>query len=252
MSNFRDCFTLDPDERRWFVLFFEGVKKEQQYFRDLYSWLENGGFEICYHFLKLFPIPAWYDPKEEPPKTEWFYEVCDMSRNEMATQLDELHHRGIALFKPDTIQIDGEGEHLPMELICPKHFVEYLKMHYPVLRDLKLMMFVRWLTDKGARKIAQDIRWINDDKITLWAWKDVDKYKAMKLTDLRKHYAEPRPGQFQNVTHWQTLHAQKLWEEQKKKDAEKKKEKEDERVSKDFEYSEETKEKEDYDKNRPF
>jgi hypothetical protein len=223
------------------------VKKEQQYFRDLYNWLENGGFEICYYFLKMFPIPAWYDPKEEPPKTEWFYEVCDMSRNEMATQLDELYHRGIALFKPDGIKIDGEGDPLPMELICPKHFVEYLKHKYYELKDLKLMMFVRWLTDKGARKVAQDVRWINDTKITLWAWTNVDKYKSMPLTDLRKHYAEPRGGPGMSHCHWQTLHAQKVWEEKKKKEAEKKKEK-DEKVSKDFEYSTEAEEIE----NEPF
>jgi hypothetical protein len=169
-----------------------------------------------------------------------------MSRNEMATQLDELHHRGIALFKPDTIQIDGEGEHLPMELICPKHFVEYLKMHYPVLRDLKLMMFVRWLTDKGARKIAQDIRWINDDKITLWAWTNVDKYKAMPLTELRKYYAEPMKAQFTTQTHWQTLHAQKVWEEEKKKREEKEKKKAN--TSEDFQYSKVAEEEE----NEPF
>ena len=78
----------------------------------------------------MFPIPAWYDPKEEPPKTEWFYEVCDMSKNEMSTLLDELYHREIALFKPRTIQIDGQGEHVPMELVCPKHYVEYLKNKY--------------------------------------------------------------------------------------------------------------------------
>ena len=73
-----------------------------------------------------------------------------------------------------------------MELVCPKHYVEYLKLHYPVLAHLKLQMFTRWLTDKGARKIAQDIRWINDDKITLWAWTNVDKYRALQLTELRK------------------------------------------------------------------
>ena len=253
MSNFRDCFTLDPDERRWFVLFFEGVKKEQQYFRDLYSWLENGGFEICYYFLKMFPIPAWYDPKEEPPKTEWFYEVCDMSRNEMATQLDELLHRGVGLFKPDTIQIDGEGEELPMELVCPKHFVEYLRNKYFELQHLKLQMFVRWLTDKGARKVAQDVRWINDNKITLWAWRDVDKYKAMKLTDLRKLYAEPRGGPTNIHTYWQTLHKQKVWEEEKKKKEEEKNKKgeKDETppdTSEDFEYSTDAEDKE----NVPF
>ena len=246
MSNFRDCFTLDPDERRWFVLFFEGVKKEQQYFRDLYNWLENGGYEICYYFLKMFEIPNWYDPREAPPKTEWFYEVCDMSKNEMATQLDELYHRGISLFKPDGIQIDGKGDAVPMELVCPKHFVEYLKLKYFELKDLKLQMFTRWLTDKGARKVAQDVRWINDNKITLWAWRDVDKYKAMKSTDLRKLYAEPRLGENKSFTHWQTLHAQKVWEEKKRKNAEK--EGKTPNASEDFEYSTEAEE----DENLPF
>jgi hypothetical protein len=108
------------------------------------------------------------------------------------------------------------------------------------------MMFVRWLTDKGARKIAQDIRWINDDKITLWAWTNVDKYKAMPLTELRKYYAEPMKAQYTTQTHWQTLHAQKVWEEEKKKREEKEKKKAN--TSEDFQYSKVAEEEE----NEPF
>ena len=63
---------------------------------------------------------------------------------------------------------------------------------------------------------------------------------------VRKYYAEPMKAQFTTQTHWQTLHAQKVWEEEKKKREEKEKKKAN--TSEDFQYSKVAEEEE----NEPF
>ncbi|MCI0598595.1 MAG: DUF5906 domain-containing protein [Beijerinckiaceae bacterium] len=90
-----DGIFLPADDRRHFVAWSDLVKEdfEAEYWNNLWSWYEHGGFTSVAAFLCNLDISG-FDPKAPPPKTQAFWEIVDASSApedaELADVLDEL------------------------------------------------------------------------------------------------------------------------------------------------------------------
>jgi len=95
---------LPADDRRHYVAWSDCSKDDfkESYWRDLWEWYDNGGFEHVTAYLQTLDISN-FDPKEPPPKTAAFWEIVDAGRApedaEMADALDKLNN-------PDAVTID--------------------------------------------------------------------------------------------------------------------------------------------------
>lgn len=70
LTNWRDACPIDDDERRWGVFYTAQQKAEHiardgmdgDYFPNLYTWLDAGGYAVVTHYLANFPLRAEMDP----------------------------------------------------------------------------------------------------------------------------------------------------------------------------------------------
>jgi Bifunctional DNA primase/polymerase, N-terminal len=65
----------------------------REYFKPLYDWYENGGFEAVSYYLHTLDVTD-YEPKAPPPKTAAWYEIVESSidpaTNELVTVLEKM------------------------------------------------------------------------------------------------------------------------------------------------------------------
>jgi hypothetical protein len=86
---------LPADDRRHFVAWSEKTKDDftDEYWKELWGWYENGGYEAVAAFLREFSLSD-FNPKAPPPKTAAFWQIVDASRApedaEMADALEGL------------------------------------------------------------------------------------------------------------------------------------------------------------------
>ncbi len=94
-----DGMYLAGDDRRHFVAWSECQQSEQRrdfedgYFSSLWSWYEQGGFEIVAHYLRTLDLTG-FDPKAPPRKTEAFWAIVNAhhapENAELADVIDRL------------------------------------------------------------------------------------------------------------------------------------------------------------------
>jgi hypothetical protein len=69
------------------------IAEDEDYWRKLYHWYDNGGFENVAAYLATLDLSN-FNPKAPPPKTEWFWELVEASRapedSDLADALDHL------------------------------------------------------------------------------------------------------------------------------------------------------------------
>jgi hypothetical protein len=94
-TNHKDAIAVPPDDRRYLVNWSPRVQADflEQYWRDLWSWYEDGGFDHVAAYLRGLDLSD-FNPKSPPPKTTAFWEFVDASRApenaELADILDAL------------------------------------------------------------------------------------------------------------------------------------------------------------------
>jgi len=90
-----DGIYLPADDRRHFVAWANLTKEdfEDSYWRDLYRWYDNGGFEHVAAYLASVDLSG-FNAKAPPPKTLAFWEIVDASRApedaELADVIDKM------------------------------------------------------------------------------------------------------------------------------------------------------------------
>lgn len=90
---------LPPDDRRHFVAWSNKTKEDfdTNYWRKLWDFYGNGGYEAIYKFLLEYNIST-FDPKAPPPKTQSFYDMMAASQDpadaEMADALETIERPG--------------------------------------------------------------------------------------------------------------------------------------------------------------
>lgn len=86
-----DGIYLPADDRRHFVAWSDAVKEDfsEAYWRGLWAWYANGGFEHVAAYLAGLDISA-FDPKVPPPKTEAFWHIVDAARSPEESELAEI------------------------------------------------------------------------------------------------------------------------------------------------------------------
>jgi hypothetical protein len=97
-------FYLPANDRRHFVAWSDRKREEfgDQYWNELYSWYQNGGYEIVADFLWSVDLTEW-NPKAPPPQTPAFWEIVQATASsedaELADALD-------AMGRPDVVMLD--------------------------------------------------------------------------------------------------------------------------------------------------
>ena len=90
-----DGIYLPADDRRHYVAWSELTKDDfdDSYWRDLYRWYDNGGFEHVAAYLASVDLSG-FNAKAPPPKTLAFWEIVDASRApedaELADVIDKM------------------------------------------------------------------------------------------------------------------------------------------------------------------
>jgi Family of unknown function (DUF5906) len=99
-----DGIYLPADDRRHMVAWSNLTSDAfaADYFRELYRWYGNGGYQHVAAYLAALDITG-FDPKAPPPKTQAFWEIANANRapedSELADVLDELE-------QPDVLTLD--------------------------------------------------------------------------------------------------------------------------------------------------
>ena len=96
-TNSRDSLFLPPDDRRYFVAWstLEKTDFSENYWREFYAWLDNGGKEIVAHYLGTLDLSG-FDPKAPPPKTRGWSQIvrssCSPDDSDMRDALERLNN----------------------------------------------------------------------------------------------------------------------------------------------------------------
>ncbi|WP_010323013.1 DUF5906 domain-containing protein [Marinobacterium stanieri] len=77
LSNNTQPLELDYGDRRYLALFM-GQPKPRAYYAELGEWVESGGVELFYNWLKTIPLGN-FGPHTQPPMTEAKESLIDMS-----------------------------------------------------------------------------------------------------------------------------------------------------------------------------
>lgn len=109
LSNHNDALTLEPSDRRIFVMRAAEKKKPQSYYDKLGKWAANGGAgSVLNHLLRL-PIKT-YNPAGDAPMNEYKRDIIHFSADDNAVLVD------LMLNDPGPFFADKDGKFIGPEL----------------------------------------------------------------------------------------------------------------------------------------
>ena len=175
-SNNPRPITLTKLARRYHIIKCDQLAKPPEYYNTLWNWLENEeGFEKLYDFLMGYDISD-FNPNAEPPKTVAFFDLVDATQTPLDLELDSLYQSNSWPFTDKSC------------LISPRHLKDALTR---IKINPSINQICDWLGKNGFVNLEKQIEWTNDQKPTVWANGEVDKWKELKPKDLRNFYLQP-------------------------------------------------------------
>ena len=98
-SNHRNAITLKGDSRRWFCHYIEQKPKEELF--DKLIAMQRNAPGVLLKYLKEYDISDW-KPHKEPPKTDFFYEICEATDNMAHKWLENRYRSDMPPFHPES------------------------------------------------------------------------------------------------------------------------------------------------------
>jgi hypothetical protein len=105
LTNYKDCLKANKDSRRFAFFFCDSGRRPTEESNDFHTWLEeNGGYDICTHFLKNFKIPSYLDQtnkisSKDAPRTSFFEEAISSTYSEVQSVILEAVENGAVGFR---------------------------------------------------------------------------------------------------------------------------------------------------------
>lgn len=99
-----DGIFLPADDRRHYVAWSQINRDDftPDYWNELWTWYENGGFESVARYLQTFDLSG-FDPKAPPIQTRAFWDIADASRAPEDSELADVIDR---IGNPDAITLN--------------------------------------------------------------------------------------------------------------------------------------------------
>jgi len=171
-SNHRNAITIKEDARRWFCHFIEN-KPDQRIFDNLIQLMERKPGAVLKYF-KEFDLSEWKSWKE-PPKTRFFYEICEVTENLTKKWLNSRWKSDMFPFHPECSLVVIED----LDDACQK---------VPSNPRINALGITSWLQDIKAKPLGQ-MR-IHGQKKSFWDLKP-DRVRAASPADLVREYMFP-------------------------------------------------------------
>jgi hypothetical protein len=114
-TNYKGGIYLPSDDRRHFVAWSNLTKGHfsAEYFKRLYKWFEQNGFEAVADYLGTRDISR-FDPKAPPPQTEAFWQMVNSNRAPENAQLADAFD---ALGHPDAVTLEDVKRAVASDLL---------------------------------------------------------------------------------------------------------------------------------------
>lgn len=103
-SNYEDAANIDKGDRRWMIWKSKAVKKDDQYYKDLWHWFERGGAECLLYHLQTRDLSD-FNPNAAPPGSKGKDEAIADSRGDIESYLQDLFDAGANPFRHDLVSV---------------------------------------------------------------------------------------------------------------------------------------------------
>ncbi len=177
MSNHRNALKISPGDRRYLAYWSPAEPRPQTFYRKFYDWLNAGGNDQIYSWLKDRDVSA-YDPKAPAPLTEYKQEVIGMGLSDAEARIAE--------FK--LVMADEPDRHLYTleEVIKGMGYDEFHKNEpgRPTEQRLRTLLLEAGFQSKSVRFLKDGKR----ERKSLWFAVDHERYQSMTEAQLVKAY----------------------------------------------------------------
>ena len=177
MSNHRNALKISPGDRRYLAYWSPAEPRPQTFYRKFYDWLNAGGNDQIYSWLKDRDVSA-YDPKAPAPLTEYKQEVIGMGLSDAEARIAE--------FK--LAMADEPDRHLYTfeEVMVGLGYDEFHKNEpgRPTEQRLRTLLLEAGFQSKSVRFLKDGKR----ERKSLWFAVDHERYQSMTEAQLVKAY----------------------------------------------------------------
>ena len=160
-SNSRTAITLKDDARRWFCHYIE-QQPPQELFEKL-NQMQRNAPGVLLKYFKEYDLSE-FDPYKEPPKTEFFYEICEATDNMGHKWLENRFRSDMHPFHPESSLVVIED-------------LNEMAAQIPGSKGVNETSILSWLNAKGALSLGQ-----------------------MRIHGMRKSFWDLRPGRIRPPT----------------------------------------------------
>jgi len=184
-TNEKDSLALDKFDERYFCIFHEAKRLDQNWYVKFHDWIEGnikgenskgvgGGCEEIFYYLKNLDMEGW-DPKATAPHTTFKEEMGENELHPLTKKLKELVAGG---YYPFRFGSDIVGSYELAE--WGKHNLTGKLAGY--INDTKQLK--KSMTEAEFKCLGQVKHKIRNEKPTLWIVRNFKKYEHLKPTEI--------------------------------------------------------------------
>ena len=180
-TNNKDALSISPDDARYFVLFNEEERLDQDFYDHFHLWREKDGSSFVHWFLRNRDLSK-FRPNAPAPETEFRKEMALEGEHPLTMKLREWIEEGRHPFSlEESVRSSSELTDWISEN-CKGEVVKYANNSKTLAKSLK---------DLGCIKIGQVLHKRRGDKPTLWIFRNHKNLSSMQNTDVCNEIWKP-------------------------------------------------------------
>ena len=184
-------FRLNGTSRRFFGLWSdlnvrdhrrEMLPEWRVYWNDRWSWMKNGGYNQCIHYLRHHVDLSDFNPGEAPPMTDFLREIAEASRSPAALTIEAFIMKRIDNFQCDLLKAEDAAETLRVGPLLPS-------IASDILVDVKTFTKPRVGQFLSELEYCTKINILTEGAMNkIWCVRNYQKYARMSPFEVQQEY----------------------------------------------------------------